>query len=273
MDWAEDQKIRSEFQSLTDRRFYQQHPELRPFDNGEGVWTAGANRDVEMDEFLAYGRNALQKDGVKQTDDALAFEKASADLLAILVKGGAPFARYYMANVLDRKVASRFLEEGGKQFYLSFLPRSVSKHFSEGRSKEDPCLKHNQLVVDPEGKIKLTEAEWRGDRLDTAERYDSRPVSYCHVKTVSFDPKNVVFNGQVTTVRKDDFHLPDKTMKPLGKWETARGPSELAWNLKKIALENDWQVYPTKSDEENDFAWRLSVLSEYLYLQGSIISY
>lgn len=265
--WTADRIVRDRYQGLSDKVFYKENQELLPFDNGEGFWTAGENRDVEMGEFVAYGRKALQKQGVKQVDETLAFEKASVDLLAILLKKGAPFARYTMANVLDRKVAARFLEQGGRQFYLTALPRSVAKHFSERGSKKDPCLKHNQLAVDPEGNIKLTEGKWEVDTFGSGMGGQER-ATFCSVKAVSFDPKGAVFNGQVTTVRDDYSSFPNQTVKPLGKWEMVRGLSELGWNLKKIALENDWQVYPTKSPEENDFAWRLSVLSEYLYIQG-----
>lgn len=264
MDWAEDQKIRSGLQGLSDRQFYQQQPALRPFDNGEGVWTAGANRDVEMDEFLAYGRKALQKDGVQQADETLAFEKASADLLAILLKGGASFARYTMANVLDRKVAARFLEQGGKQFYLIAFPRGVEKKFPEWRQNEDVCHRHSRLAVDPEGNIEITKAktEWI--------KKEGKWKQPCFIKKTSFDPKRKQGEDYVPVKEEKVLSFSNKISQTVGPRDSSPTHSSwLAWDLQKIASENYWEVYPNKSDEENDFFWRLSVLSEYLLIQSA----
>lgn len=42
-----------------DQNFHRRYPELIPFDNGEGLFTFGGNRDVEMGELERHGQDLL----------------------------------------------------------------------------------------------------------------------------------------------------------------------------------------------------------------------
>jgi len=58
-DYKTEMDTRRKLARLSDEEFYAQNPELLPFDNGEGVFTASENKDVEISEFKKYGTQKL----------------------------------------------------------------------------------------------------------------------------------------------------------------------------------------------------------------------
>ncbi len=98
--------------------YYDQNPDLKPFDNGDGAFTWGLNSDVEKRELTAYGRKALQaSDSDKEVTDAEALARASQDLALVLQTKPKSVATDYVTRILDKDAATVFKANGGAAFF------------------------------------------------------------------------------------------------------------------------------------------------------------
>jgi len=138
-DYSNEITFRMQMKKLSDDEFYEQNPELKTFDNGEGVFTLSKNRDVEIQEFEEAGRRINYFDPMNA---------AMRRLTAILDGKGNIFARYYISRVLDPEVARLYLLKGeGSKYYEEDLisQMTLQGYLNTGSIDEGECRRYNRF--------------------------------------------------------------------------------------------------------------------------------
>lgn len=283
--WLEDRKQRDYFRAIDDGTFYQEHPELKPFDNGEGFWTAGLNRDVEMQEFVKCGRQILKQNGKSNFNEEEAFKKAADRLLKILEWKGTDFARIYINNVLERPVAAKLLQTGGSQFYTSCLARPFStKGYPDGATNfagwgdHRSCSDYNQVSLDALGRFTFSVSH------DTFfyPAWVDKPVDACRVQTTMLDLNRETSPGRFQGRIEDAYFARTETGEKLYEelqhqgeipsWHTGEGIDHLL----AAFFMGGWDIADSFYDhilganaEKMDTLWRAGILAHYLSIKAS----
>lgn len=264
-----DQKIPPNLANFdSDETFYQRFPELAPFDNGEGFWTAGLNRDVELGEFVEYGRRSLEANSAQQPTEDQSFQAAAQKLLEILNGyGNNAFGRYYLREVLDRSVATKVLAFGGAQFYFPCFPQNTSSAFKDFFSSTAKCNPHNRLSFEETGKFTVT---WANHDVVFTE---GKNRNICVVERRSYDLTQASRPGHVLVREATSFLYVEPGDQAFNKPNLDRGtierdPRLVAADLWGIAVDNNWwQEHPAYGETTNVFIWQLGVLRAYLDLR------
>lgn len=175
-------KTTREHRAMSDEQFYQQYPELEALDNGEGFFTNASNGDVEMSEFLQFGRDVLRLRGYQSPGDHLVAETATEGLTAALRRHSNAFARYYIGEVLDPEVGRAYLATGGMQFFLPNFPvhLTVSGYRLPIQSDNDTCASDNRVTVTA-GHIRTHSAN-DGGTGGSCEFYDADYGAYPYLR-------------------------------------------------------------------------------------------
>lgn len=175
-------QVRREHRAMSDEQFYQQYPELEALDNGEGFFTNASNGDVEMSEFLQFGRDVLRLRGYQSPGNLLVAATAAEGLTAALRRHSNAFARYYIGAVLDREVARAYLAVGGMQFFLPDFPvhLTVSGYRLPIQSHNDTCASGQRMTVTA-GQIR-THSATDGGTGGSCEFYDADYGAYPYLR-------------------------------------------------------------------------------------------
>ena len=274
-EWMEDRKVREHFKEISDKNFYRAFSELAPFDNGEGFWTAGLNRDVEMQEFVKRGRQILSKQSNASSSDSEAFRAAAGELMKILRGRGDSFARYYLGEVLEDSVASQLLMDGADQFYVPhFRPfsgsylRDGSRRFISGVSDAVNCNSYNRVSFD--GKTKLTTIRGDSEWLSFVPYPYGREVrggACCVVRTTVYDISQITDYRVLAQRSLRIFYIrpEDKKQDRSHKFPGDRNMwGEAATDL-AIAL-----VGMEKPEPKS--LWHATILNEYLAVRAECVS-
>lgn len=262
VNWSTDQEDRQRWSDMSDVNFYNEHLDLRTFDNGKGMSRSG-NRRVSQSEFLEYGKKALEQEGVSDPSEEAAVQRASTDLKLILEGQSNSFARYYLSQVLEHKVAATFFAEtGADYFYSEYFPQNVQVGFKQ-LGPDGPCDRYNRFQIDLNNVITLKTSDYDVVQMDAEQ------VGVCLVSTQVVDPESRPDLGSVSVKSAADLCYPERqTCQPYLSEETSSVRTDLLGaDLWQVALDNHWEVREGAAEESNGFAWRFSVLLEYLSLR------
>lgn len=134
--------------SMSDKQFYEVHRDLRPFDNGDGLFTNGENRDIEAHELRAHGEALLRLRGEYDSDRARQEAVGAQDLLRALQSKHPAEARYVINSVLDSNARRLFMRHGGLALYDEVLQVQIAARGYPSRfGEETPCDKHNSFAL------------------------------------------------------------------------------------------------------------------------------
>lgn len=157
------------YRAMGSYAFYQAHPDLAPFDNGEGFWALEQNTSVGRNELVQYGKMALGN--VAASEEAY-LNRAASDLAGILKTKPLSLAAHYFTRVLDDDAQEALREKMWKELFAPLLPRSARADLSTiGIASRNGGK--SALDIDPVGKILLSLSMTKGESCSEGElRYD-----------------------------------------------------------------------------------------------------